>query len=196
LVTTNHSVRIRASALISINAVRHARVFPDGPQTRERQMSVDAASIMTRDVITVGPNASVAEVAGKLAEHDISAVPVCDPDGQLLGMLSEGDLMRPFGAANEMRRAWWLGVLAEGTDLAPEFLDYVRLDNRRARDLMTRDVITATERSSAGEVADMISKHRIKRVPILRDGKLVGIVSRADLVRALARSPGGLSNPA
>jgi len=158
-------------------------------------MSVDAASIMTRDVITCGPDATVAEVAALLAKHDISAVPVCDKDGRLLGMLSEGDLMRPFGAANEMRRAWWLGMLAEGTELAPEFLDYVREDRRRAQDLMTRDVITATERTSAGEIADLVNKHRIKRVPILRDGKLVGIVSRADLVRALARSPEALSNP-
>lgn len=158
-------------------------------------MSVDAASIMTRDVVTCGPDATVAEVAALLAEHEISGVPVCDKDGRLLGMLSEGDLMRPFGAANEMRRAWWLGMLAEGTELAPEFLDYVRVDKRRAHDLMTREVITATERTSAGEIADLINKHRIKRVPILRDGKLVGIVSRADLVRALARSPGALSNP-
>ncbi len=158
-------------------------------------MSVDAASIMTRDVVTCGPDATVAEVAALLVKHDISAVPVCDKDGRLLGMLSEGDLMRPFGAANEMRRAWWLGMLAEGTELAPEFLDYVRVDKRRAHDLMTRDVLTATERTSAGELADLISKHHIKRVPILRDGKLVGIVSRADLVRALARSPGALSNP-
>jgi CBS domain-containing protein len=158
-------------------------------------MPVDAASIMTRDVVTVGPEATVAEVSATLASHEISAAPVCDPDGRLLGMLSEGDLVRPFGAANEMRRAWWLGMLAEGTELAPEFLDYVRLDKRRARDLMTRDVITATEGTSTAELADMLSRHRIKRVPILRDGKLVGIVSRADLVRVLARSPGGLSSP-
>ena len=158
-------------------------------------MSVDAASIMTRNVITCGPDATVAEVAALLASHDISAVPVCDKDGSLLGMLSEGDLMRPFGAANEMRRAWWLGMLAEGTDLAPEFLDYIRMDKRRARDLMTRDVVTATERTSAAEIADLVSKHHIKRVPILRDGKLVGVVSRADLVRALARSPEALTDP-
>ena len=75
-------------------------------------------------------------------------MPVCDKDGALLGMLSEGDLMRPFGAANEMRRAWWLGLLAEGTDLAPELLDYVRLDRRKAQDLMTRDVVTATEKTA------------------------------------------------
>ena len=96
-------------------------------------MSVDAASIMTRKVITVGPDATVAEVAGVLAKNEISAVPVCDRDGALVGILSDGDLMKPFGAANEMRRAWWLGILAEGTDLAPEFLDYIRLDQKRAQ---------------------------------------------------------------
>jgi CBS domain-containing protein len=154
-------------------------------------MSVDAASVMSRKVITVRPNATVAEVAAVLAKHDISAVPVCDADGTLLGMLSEGDLMQPFGAANEMRRAWWLGMLAEGTDLAPEFLDYVRVDRRRAQDLMTRDVVTATERTSLSEIADLLSKHRIKRLPILSEGKIVGIVSRADVVRALTAPPTG-----
>jgi CBS domain-containing protein len=149
-------------------------------------MPIDAASVMTRKVITVRPHASVAEVAAVLAEHEISAVPVCDENGKLLGMLSEGDLMQPFGAANEIRRAWWLGMLADGTDLAPEFLDYIRVDRRQAQDLMTKDVVTATERTSLSEVADLMGKHRIKRVPILSDGKLVGIVSRADVVRALA----------
>jgi signal-transduction protein with cAMP-binding, CBS, and nucleotidyltransferase domain len=111
-------------------------------------------------------------------------------------MLSEGDLMRPFGAANEMRRAWWLGVLAEGTDLAPDFLDYIRVDRRSAHDLMTPDVVTATEQTSLSEIADLMSKHRIKRVPILTDGKLVGIVSRADVVRALAGLPGASTGQA
>lgn len=158
-------------------------------------MTIDAASIMTRDVVTAGPDDTVARVAALLAEHEVSAVPVCDKDGKLLGMLSEGDLMRPFGQENALRRAWWLGLLAEGTDLAPEFLDYVRLDRRRAKDLMKTDIVTATERSSAPEIADLLTKHRIKRVPIVRDGKLVGIVSRADLIRAMARSPNELINP-
>jgi CBS domain-containing protein len=157
-------------------------------------MSLNAASIMTRNVVTVGPDATVAEVAALLAEHEISAVPVCGRDGTVLGMLSEGDLMRPFGAANEMRRAWWLGVLAEGTDLAPEFLEYIRADKRRAADLMTRDVVSAAKTTTAAEIADLIGIHHIKRVPILREGKLVGIVSRADLVRALAHSPSALNN--
>jgi CBS domain-containing protein len=157
-------------------------------------MSADAASVMTREVVTVGPETTVAEVAAVLAQHDISAAPVCDRNGSLLGMLSEGDLMRPFGAANEMRRAWWLGMLAEGTDLAPEFLDYVRVDTRRAKDLMVREVVSATEGTKLSEIADLMNKHRIKRVPILRDGKLVGIVSRGDIVRALACSPSALAS--
>jgi CBS domain-containing protein len=156
-------------------------------------MPVDAASVMTRDVITVGPNARVAEVAALLAKHEISAVPVCDSDGTLLGILSEGDLMRPFGAANEMRRAWWLGMLAEGTDLAPDFLDYVRADRRTAKDLMTPNVVTVTDQTSLAEIADLLGKHRIKRVPVLANGKIVGIVSRADVVRALTRSPNALT---
>src|ERR1700751_5319563 len=98
---------------------------------RRQDMTIEAASIMTRKVVTVGPDDSVARVAAVLAEHEISAAPVCDKEGKLLGMLSEGDLMRPFGQENALRRAWWLGMLAEGTDLAPEFLDYLRVDRRR-----------------------------------------------------------------
>jgi len=97
-------------------------------------------------------------------------------------------------AANEMRRAWWLGMLAEGTDLAPEFLDYLRVDRRHAKDLMIREVVSATEGTKLSEIADLMSRHRIKRVPILRDGKLVGVVSRGDIVRALARSPTALAS--
>jgi CBS domain-containing protein len=157
---------------------------------------LDAANIMTRDVVTAGPDATVATIAKLLTDHGISALPICDGDGRLVGMLSEGDLMRPFTQANEVRRSWWLTLLAEGTDLAPEFVEYVRLDNRRACDLMQTTVITATDTTSAPALAELLTEHRIKRVPILRDGKLVGIVSRADLVRAMAQSPEALVDPA
>jgi CBS domain-containing protein len=156
---------------------------------------LDAASIMTSDVVTAGPDATVGAVARLLTEHNISALPICDKDGTLLGMLSEGDLMQPFSQSHEQRRTWWLGLLAEGTDLAPQFVEYLRLDNRRARELMHTDVITASPDTSAPMIADLLTRHHIKRVPILRDGKLVGIVSRADLVRAMARSPEGLADP-
>lgn len=152
-------------------------------------MVLTAADIMTRDVIMVRPEDSVTKVAKLLANHEISAVPVCDEQGQVLGMVSEGDLMRPFGQENALKRAWRLNLLAEGTVLAPAFVDYLRLDHRTARDVMTAPVITARDDTDVPEAADLLARHRIKRVPVLRDGKLVGIVGRADVVRALARSP-------
>ena len=158
-------------------------------------MSLDAASIMTRDVITVSPDDTVAEVAKVMTEHGISAMPVCDKEGRLVGMISEGDLMRPFGEKHALRRAWWLDLLAEGTELAPEFLDCLRADHHKARDLMTKEVVTATETTSAAEIADLLSEHRVKRVPIVRDGAIVGIVSRANLIRALAHKPEILAKP-
>jgi len=156
-------------------------------------MPIDAAGIMTTQVVSTGPDDPVVKVARLLADNHISAVPVCDADGALLGMVSEGDLMRPVGTETATRRAWWLHMLAEGTDLAPEFLAYVREDRRRARDLMTTPVVSVTEQTSAREIADLMIRHRIKRVPVLRDGKVVGVVSRADLVRAIARTPEAMS---
>ena len=111
-------------------------------------MAVRAGDIMTRAVVTAGPDDDVSPVAGLLTKHGISGMPVCDKDGALLGIISEGDLMRPFGEANSLRRDWWLALLAEGERLAPEFLDYIRLDHRRARDLMTAKVVVATEETT------------------------------------------------
>ncbi len=150
-------------------------------------MSQTAADIMTRAVVTARPEDPVSKVAKLLSDHGISALPVCDAQGALLGMLSEGDLMRPFGEKNTLRRDWWLTLLAEGTELAPAFLDYVKVDRRTARDLMVTPVITAPDTASVREVADLLAHHRIKRVPILHDGKMVGIVSRADVLRTLAQ---------
>jgi len=150
---------------------------------------LDASSIMTRDVVTARPTDTVARVARQLSDHSISAVPICDEAGNVVGMASEGDLMRPFIDANVKRRAWWLTLLADGTDLAPEFLEYVRLDRHKVGDLMTAPVITAPGDASVTEVAELMVRHRIKRVPIVRDGKLIGIVSRADVIRAIAQAP-------
>jgi CBS domain-containing protein len=147
---------------------------------------MNASQIMTRKVVTVSPSATAREVARCLADHHISAVPVVDDGGAVLGIVSEGDLMSGTALDRDERGAWWLEVLAEGERLAPEFLDYVRSGGKLARDLMVRPVITARETTPVAEVAKLIEQHRIKRVPITRDGVLVGIVSRADLVRALA----------
>lgn len=150
---------------------------------------LDAASIMTRNVVTARPSDTVSHVARLLSEHKISAVPVCDADGSLRGMVSEGDLMRPFSATNVERRARWLALLAEGTDLAPEFVDHVRMDRHSIGELMTSTVISAEEGTSVSHLAELMGQNHIKRLPILRDGKLVGIVSRADVIRAIAHAP-------
>ncbi len=157
---------------------------------------LDAASIMTRHVVTARPTDTVAHVACSLSEHAMSAVPVCDESGALLGMISEGDLMRPFVDTNVKRRAWWLALLADGNDLAPEFLDYVRLDRHQIGDLMTKPVITATETTQVTELAELMVHHRIKRLPIVRGDKLIGIVSRADVIRAIAQSPEAVTESA
>ncbi len=152
-------------------------------------MSIRAADIMTSHVITAAPDDTVAAVARQLAINHISGVPVCDKGGKLLGMLSESDLMRPFMSEVEARRSWWLHLLAEGTELAPNFLDYIRQDHRHAEDLMTTPVISVSEQTSAREIGDLMIKQRIKRVPVLRNGHLVGIVARADLIRVIASLP-------
>jgi len=156
-------------------------------------MTVTAAEIMTTSVKTARPDSSVAEVARILSENDISAVPVCGPGGEVLGMLSEGDLLRPVGRETSRKRAWWLNLLAEGTDLAPDFLACISTENQRAANLMVGPVITASPETGLPEMADLLVRHHIKRLPIMEDGKLVGIVSRADLVRALARTPSAIA---
>jgi CBS domain-containing protein len=177
--------------LTYVNAVRACPPIDCGGL---QNMTIYAGSIMTRTVIAAGPDDTVSKIAALFTKHGISAVPVCDKDGTMLGIISEGDLMRPFGEANKLHRDWWLGLLADGEELAPEFLDYLRADHRRAHDLMTKDVITATEDTHVGKIADLLQRHRIKRVPILRDGKVVGIVSRADLIHALAKMPQAMTD--
>lgn len=151
-------------------------------------MSTTASTLMSTKIISVAPETPVPEIARLLSLHEISAVPVIDGEGRLLGMVSEGDLMARFGAKHQLRRTWWLDMLAEGGTLAPEFVEYVEHDHRNARDVMTREVVTVTEDTELGEVSDLLLKHRIKRVPVLRGGKVVGIVSRADIIRHTAHA--------
>ena len=145
-----------------------------------------ARDVMNSAVVAVRPDMPIDDIAKTLCEHRISAVPVIDEAGSPLGMVSEGDLIGRDEADREARLDWWLTLLAEGEALNPEFLASVRSYKRRARDIMTAPVITVGEDTEIDEVARLLTAHRIKRVPVLRDGRVVGIVSRADLVRALA----------
>ena len=146
---------------------------------------MSAAQLMPRQPVTADPTMSARDIAKLLLERQISAVPVVDASGALLGIVSEGDLVRRRDVDRDDRRSWWLQMLAEGEGLAPEFLAYLRSGDRLVRDLMTREVVTVEEEASLPEIARLLEEHRIKRVPILRQGRVIGIVSRADLVRAL-----------
>jgi len=142
-----------------------------------------AADVMVSKVITVGVDASVGEVATILLSNHISGVPVVDEKGELVGIVSEGDLMRRPETGTTRRPSWWLALLSSDRSSAGE---YIKSHSRKVADVMTRDIISATPDTSLGDIAAMLERNRIKRVPILEAGKLVGIVTRANILQALA----------
>jgi CBS domain-containing protein len=150
-----------------------------------------AVDVMTTEVITVDPNTSVQALAALLSERGISGAPVVDSDNRVIGVVSEGDLLRRIETGTERRpervaghrRSWWLDAIASNQDLAR---DYAKSHGRTVKDVMTPDVISVADTTELAEIAMLLETKRIKRVPVVRDGKLVGIVSRANLVRALA----------
>lgn len=142
-----------------------------------------AADLMTADVVTVDEDATVQEAAALMLRHHISALPVVDRTGKLVGIVSEGDLMRRAELGTERERSWWLELLTANRDLAT---DYAKAHGRKVGEVMTRKVITAAPDTPLNEIALLLEKHGIKRVPILDHGRLVGIVARANLLQALA----------
>lgn len=142
-----------------------------------------AADVMTRKVIALAPDTLVHKVAETMIEHRISGAPVVDAGRRVIGILTEGDLVRRSEIGTERRRPWWLELLTDDSGRAAE---YVKSRGLKAADVMTRSVISVTPRTPLREIADMMEKWTIKRVPVVSGGKLVGIVSRHDLLRALA----------
>lgn len=143
--------------------------------------------VMTRKVVTVRPDTPAPEIARLLVDNRISGVPVVDEAGRVLGVVSEGDLIRRLESSDDgRRRSWWLELLASPERRAE---DYVRAHGRTARDIMTDQVVTIDEQATLAEAARLLEEHHVKRLPVVRDGKLVGLVSRADLLRALALAP-------
>ena len=143
-----------------------------------------AMDVMTTKVITVGPDTSVQALASLLSERAISGVPVVEGE-RVIGIVSEGDLLHRAETGTErrriqFRRSRWFDPRREETAH-----DYLKSHSRKVKDLMTRDVISVAETADLAEVAAIMETNRIKRVPVMRDGKLVGIISRANLVRAL-----------
>jgi CBS domain-containing protein len=144
-----------------------------------------AQDVMVRDVVTVGPDTAVAEAVALLVKHDISALPVVDADGNLIGILSEADLLERGELGAEHHHPWWIETLMPASTLAEEF---AKAHGKKVSELMSADVISASEDTPVSEIAALLERHRIQRVPIVSDGKVVGVVSRSNLIQALASS--------
>jgi CBS domain-containing protein len=149
-----------------------------------------AADIMTREVVTVGPDTSVAEIAALLHENRITAVPVVDAERHVLGIVSEGDLLGRPPAGSP--RGWWLRLFDERAVLLEEIATARHL---KAHDVMTRPAVTVVEDTPVDVLASLMRRRRVKRLPVLRDGKLAGLVSRADVLDALVRQSQATSDP-
>jgi CBS domain-containing protein len=145
---------------------------------------MQAQDVMTTVVATIPADATVREAAKLMLERGISALPVMDGKDRVVGMVSEGDLVRRAELGTDAPRSWWLRAFAE--DAAR---DYLRTHGASVREVMASPVIGVRRTTPLDEVARLLEKHRIKRVPVLEAGRLVGIVSRADLVRRLATAP-------
>lgn len=145
---------------------------------------MQARDIMVSPVVTVSPHASVQQVAKILLERRISAVPVVDSDNKLLGIVSEGDFMHRVESGTERTYSWWLGWITGDAELAT---DYVRSHSVKVQDVMTHDVATALPETPLNDIAMLLEERQIKRVPIVNgEGQLVGIVSRSNLLQAIA----------
>lgn len=139
--------------------------------------------VMSRDVVTVTPDAPVKEIARIMSGRGIGGVPVVTADGTLVGIVSESDLMHRAELGTERRRKWWLHFLVDERQLAREF---AQAHGQRARDVMARHVVAVAPSASLATAADLLDSHCIKRMPVVDAGRIVGMLTRGDLVRALA----------
>jgi CBS domain-containing protein len=142
-----------------------------------------ASDVMTAGAITIGPDADVQTAAKIMLEKGVSALPVVDGAGFLIGVISEGDLIRRSESGTEEKSSWWLRLMSSNEQLAARF---VKEHGKRVADVMTPEVVTATPDTPLADIAAMLERNRIKRVPIVSGRKVLGIVSRANLLQALA----------
>jgi CBS domain-containing protein len=143
-----------------------------------------AKDIMTTDVITVPPDMPVLKIAGLMAERKVSGVPVVSPRDGIVGLISESDLLHRIELGTAGSKVRWADLYARPDELAREF---AKSHGTKAHDIMARPVVSVKDDAELNAVADTLDRHGIKRVPVMRDGKLVGIISRSDLVRAFSR---------
>jgi CBS domain-containing protein len=146
-----------------------------------------ARDLMTRHVAVVHPETPLRKVVQLMADRHISGLPVVDAKGKLLGMLTEGDLVRWHEGLPE-REEHWLEQLGQGFEVAPAFVEALRAERHTVRHAMQHgEVVTIPEDMPARQIAQIMHGKGIKRVPVVKEGQLVGIVARSDLVRGLAR---------
>jgi CBS-domain-containing membrane protein len=138
--------------------------------------------IMTHPVISVAPEISVVEAARLMLQHRVSGLPVVDDIGCVVGMITEGDLLRRAETGTAPHHSSWLEFLLSPGRLAQE---YTNAHARKVAEVMTKDIVYATPQTAVADVVQLMTRRRIKRLPVIEDGRLVGIISRADLVRAL-----------
>jgi CBS-domain-containing membrane protein len=142
-----------------------------------------ARDVMTRNVISVPPDGTVADAVQLMLDRGISGLLVVDASGVLVGIVTEGDLLRRDELGTERRRSWWLRLLASPGRQAA---DFTRTHGRKVDDVMTRDVISVDANAPLEQIVALMEEHRVKRVPVLDGDRVAGVVSRADLLRALA----------
>ena len=147
-----------------------------------------AGDVMTRDVTTVSPDTPIVEAASLMVKHNVSGLPVINGNGKLVGIVTESDFLRPVGPLAGRRR--WLEVLMKPELTAPERL---WAEATRVKDIMTANPIAIGEDTPLQEAVRLMAEHDVKRLVVTSGGKLAGIVSRADLLNALARALGAAS---
>jgi CBS domain-containing protein len=146
---------------------------------------MNARDIMTRDVTTVRPDTSVRDIAAVMVEKHISGVPVLSDDGKVVGIVSQSDLLHRAEIGTERKHKWWFRIFADSSELARE---YAKAHGLKARDVMSRYVVSVRDDAELRDVADILDARRIKRVPVIQEGRVVGIITRGDLVRALSHA--------
>jgi CBS domain-containing protein len=142
-----------------------------------------ASDVMTNKVISIRPDAPLSEMIKLMLDRRISGLPVVAEDGKLVGMVTEGDCLRRAETGTEVKRSFWRDLITGSETLASE---YIRSHGRKVSEVMTRDAISVSPDTDLGEVIHLMEKNRIKRVPVVKDNKVVGILSRANLVQALS----------
>jgi CBS domain-containing protein len=169
--------------LIWINASGSLHSLEDVPDSEEG-LSMLSGEVMSREVVTVRQDATLEHAVGLMLDKQFSGLPVVDEAGRLVGVLTEGDLLRRVETGTEAQGGWLANFFSTGAQAER----YVQANTRRVADLMTPEVVSVAEDTPLADVVRLMEQHRIKRLLVLRDGRLVGLISRADLVRALRQA--------